>query len=139
MRRRQLTDAEREEENRRLGSDATEKKEGVAYSFMQKYYHKGAFFQDRDDAQDLFKGRDFNMPVGFDKMDKSVLPAVLQKRRGDMGKKGNSKWTHLTNEDTTNFDPSHRVSDNIAFRVQLKQGGYKGMNSLDRPSIRKRH
>jgi hypothetical protein len=41
-----MTDVEREEENRRLGSDATNKKEGVAYGFMQKYYHKGAFFQD---------------------------------------------------------------------------------------------
>ncbi len=68
------------------------------------------------------------MPVADDKMDKSVLPAVLQKRRGQLGKKGNSKWTHLTNEDTTNFDPTHRVPDNIAFGVQLKQGGYKGMN-----------
>jgi len=44
-----MTDAEREEENRRLGSDATNKKEGVAYNFMQTYYHKGAFFQDRQD------------------------------------------------------------------------------------------
>lgn len=33
-RRRNMTDAEREEENRLLGSDATNKKEGVAYTFM---------------------------------------------------------------------------------------------------------
>jgi len=46
-RRRNMTDAEREEENRRLGSDATNKKEGVAYTFMQKYYHKGAFLDDK--------------------------------------------------------------------------------------------
>ena len=56
------------------------------------------------------------MPVGEDKMDKSVLPAVLQKRRGQQGTKGNSKWTHLTNEDTTNFDPQHRVAEHIAFK-----------------------
>lgn len=111
-----MTDAEREAENRLLGSDATDKKEGVAYTFMQKYYHKGAYLDDKMKDLELFK-RDYNMPVGFDKMDKSVLPAVLQKRRGDAGKKGNSKWTHLTNEDTTNFDPSHRVSDNIAFKT----------------------
>ena len=53
-RRRLMTDAEREEENRLLGSDHTNKKEGVAYAFMQKYYHKGAFFQDRQESQDIF-------------------------------------------------------------------------------------
>lgn len=68
------------------------------------------------------------MPTGEDKMDKSVLPAVLQKRRRDPNVKGASKWTHLTNEDTTNFDPSQRVPENIAFKTQLKQGGFKGMN-----------
>jgi microfibrillar-associated protein 1 len=45
--------------------------------------------------RELF-ARDFNMPTGEDKMDKSVLPAVLQKRKGTWGKKGNTKWTHLT-------------------------------------------
>ena len=44
-RRRNMTDAERTEENLRLGSDHTSKKERVAYKFMQRFYHKGAFFQ----------------------------------------------------------------------------------------------
>lgn len=39
-----MTDTERQEENRRLGSDATNKKQKVAMNFMQKHYHKGAFY-----------------------------------------------------------------------------------------------
>ena len=39
--------------------------------------------------------------------DKSHLPEILQKRRGQFGKKGNSKYTHLTAEDTTNYDPEY--------------------------------
>jgi len=66
---------------------------------MQKYYAKGAFFQGdaqmNEEDRELF-ARDYNMPTGEDKMDKSVLPAVLQKRKGAWGKKGNTKWTHLT-------------------------------------------
>jgi len=50
--------------------------------------------------EDVYK-RDFNMPTGKDKMDKSVLPASMQKRGEDFGKKGQTKWTHLTAEDTT--------------------------------------
>ena len=92
---------------------------------MQKYYHKGAFFQGNEEdgltkAQQDLLNRDYNMPTGDDKMDKSVLPAVLQKRRGDYGKKGNSKWTHLTDQDTTNFDPSNRVTEGIAFKFQMR-------------------
>ena len=89
---------------------------------MQKYHQKPAFFQSNDDLADgeiseLFS-RDFNMPTGEDKMDKSVLPAVLQKRKGTFGKKGNSKWTHLTNEDTTNFNPMTRVNESVAYKFQ---------------------
>ncbi len=45
-RRRKMTDAERQAENLLLGSDSTNRKELVAYKFMQRYYHKGAFFRD---------------------------------------------------------------------------------------------
>lgn len=51
-----------------------------SWKFLQKYWHKGAFFQDAGDAgkdavggDDIFR-RDFSAPTGDDKMDKSVLP-----------------------------------------------------------------
>ena len=78
---------------------------------MQKYYHKGAFYQDMEEQQ-----RDFNLPTGEDKADKSVLPSVLQKRQGQFGRKGNTKWTHLAAEDTTNFDPLTKVDPSIALK-----------------------
>jgi microfibrillar-associated protein 1 len=97
---------------------------------MQKYYHRGAFYQNSEEEDDyklptdtknenktsyksIFK-RDFNMPTLEDKVDKSVMPSLLQKRMGTFGRKGQSKWTHLTNEDTTNFNPDTRVNENIA-------------------------
>ena len=120
-----MTDEERIAENARLGTDHNEKKQKVAYNYMQKYYHKGAFFQGNEEdglteEQRNLLSRDFNMPTGEDKMDKSVLPAVLQKRAGTFGKKGNSKWTHLTDQDTTNFEPATRVNEGIAFKFQSR-------------------
>jgi microfibrillar-associated protein 1 len=41
---------------------------------MQSLYKPGAFYRDKD--IDVLK-RDYNMPTGEDKMDKSILPAVL--------------------------------------------------------------
>ena len=71
-----MTDLERHEENLREGIH--QKKQNVAYNFMQKYYHKGAFTpQNLTSEQEAILQRDFNMPTGEDKMDKSVLPSVL--------------------------------------------------------------
>lgn len=78
-----------------LGSDDTLKPEKVQYKFMQKYYHKGAFYQDSDDP--IFK-RDYNVGVGEDMWDKSGLPSILQKRRGVFGMRGATKYTHLTDQ-----------------------------------------
>ena len=97
-----MTDVQREEEDRRLGSDALDKKQKVAYNYMQRYYHKGAFNPANIDTSGYTEAdmqvinRDYNMPTGEDKMDKSVLPQVLQKRTGQFGRKGNTKYTHLT-------------------------------------------
>jgi len=134
-RRRKLTDAQREEENRRLGADAITS-EKTAYKFMQKYYHKGAYYQDNDDP--IFQ-RDFNVAIGEENFDKSTLPGVLQLKRGDFGKKGRSKWTHLSNEDTTNFDPTWRGDESIKEKLIMKQAGYKGVGAMDRPTSKKKH
>lgn len=58
--------------------------------------------------------------------DKSMLPEILQKRTGNFGKKGQSKYKHLTAEDTTNFDPQFRADESILNNWKKKTAGYKG-------------
>ncbi|PIA54047.1 hypothetical protein AQUCO_00900550v1 [Aquilegia coerulea] len=78
------------------------------WRFMQKYFHKGAFFQsDSDDraataGSDGIFNRDFSAPTGEDKMNKTVLPKVMQVKH--FGRSGRTKWTHLVNEDTTEWN-----------------------------------
>ena len=66
------------------------------WKFLQKYWHKGAFFQESSDnpyAQDkvdnVYK-RDYSGATGEDKMDKSVLPKVMQVRSRWAGLAGNA-------------------------------------------------
>ena len=54
----------------------------------------------------------------------------MNKRRGNLFKKGQTKYTHLTNEDTTNFDPNFKVPDNIVNGILKKSGGYKAQNKF---------
>ncbi|KAF5183740.1 Microfibrillar-associated protein [Thalictrum thalictroides] len=49
------------------------------WRFMQKYYHKGAFFQSYTDVgTDDIYDRDFSAPTGDDKMNRTLLPKVMQ-------------------------------------------------------------
>jgi microfibrillar-associated protein 1 len=91
-RRRNMTDAEIIEENKKLRPE----KDKSSLRFMQKYYHKGAFFN--DDSENLLN-RDYNQPTLEDKFDKSILPSVMQVK--NFGKQGQTKWTHLSKEDTS--------------------------------------
>lgn len=90
---------------------------------MQKYYHKGAFYQDSNDP--IFK-RDYNLPTPLEMQDKSALPEILQKREGKFGSKGQSKYKHLSAEDTTNFNPQYRPDESIMSNWKKKMAGYKG-------------
>ena len=54
------------------------------WRFLQKYWHKGSFFQEASDnphtderTDNIFR-RDYSNPTGEDKMDKTVLPKIMQ-------------------------------------------------------------
>ncbi|KAH0794817.1 microfibrillar-associated protein 1 [Histomonas meleagridis] len=84
------------------------KKKRGHMKLMQKYYHVGAFTKNTtsERAQELLQ-RDFTTAVGDDLMDKTALPKEMYVRGDDYGKKGRTKWTHLTNEDTTTRESRH--------------------------------
>ncbi|KAJ3107560.1 hypothetical protein HDU97_003865 [Phlyctochytrium planicorne] len=124
-RRRNMTDAELIEENERV-KPAKEKEK---YSFLQKYYHKGAFFSDQE-----ILNRDFNQPTLEDKFDKSVLPAVMQVKK--FGKIGQTKWTHLTNEDTSIGDSAWFQKSDVNKRILSKMAGME--QSFQKPTKRAR-
>ena len=117
--RRMMSESEIKEDNLRLGADSTKNRFRSKISFLQKYYHKGVFFQDEaeDDPNHIYN-RDFNLPTWEDTIDKSNLPKLLAKRRGNVWKKSQSKYTHLNDADTTNFDKNFVVPENILSKIQ---------------------
>lgn len=120
-----------EEERRKIDQEKMEEwmsQPKSQYKFLQKYYHKGAFYQ--DEHKEILS-RDYAQATGLDRSDKDVLPEILQVR--DFGKKGKGKWKHLTAEDTTAFDYGWGAKDNsVNFSSISKMGGMKG--DLDNPS-----
>ncbi|UZJ54345.1 hypothetical protein CBS101457_003665 [Exobasidium rhododendri] len=89
-------------EKRREREAAAAADGGGGGNFMQKYHHKGSFFQDMD----ILKNRDYSAKTES-AVDMSLLPKVMQVR--DYGKAGRSKYTHLSNEDTSRKQQDHRM------------------------------
>ncbi|CAG7879504.1 unnamed protein product [Brassica rapa] len=124
-----MTEQERREwerKNPKPSSDKAKKK----WNFMQKYYHKGAFFQaDPDDeagsvGTDGIFQRDFSAPTGEDRLDKSILPKVMQVKH--FGRSGRTKWTHLVNEDTTDWSNPWTSNDPLREKYNKKMAGMNG-------------
>ncbi|KAH9602105.1 hypothetical protein KSS87_001854 [Heliosperma pusillum] len=105
---RNMTEEERREwERKNPKSGGTVSVPKQKWTFMQKYYHKGAYFQDDPDdsagtmgSHEIYR-RDFSAPTGDDKLNKTILPKVMQVKH--FGRSGRTKWTHLVNEDTTDW------------------------------------
>ncbi|KAL7275999.1 hypothetical protein RUND412_001030 [Rhizina undulata] len=76
-----------------------EKKESRGQmGFMQKFYHKGAFYQGDSEVQN----RNYATAAVEDSVkNREILPKYLQVRGDEVGKRGRTKWTHLTAEDTS--------------------------------------
>ncbi|GFE54552.1 micro-fibrillar-associated 1 C-terminus containing protein, putative [Babesia ovis] len=104
-RRRNMTEDERLLDDERIQQEKGPRAPRSKIKFLQKYYHKGAFFMDKlEDGSEPIYNRDFNAPTAADCVDKSLMPKSMQVRRGLYGKMGQVKHTHLTAEDTTRFD-----------------------------------
>ena len=109
-RRRCMTDLEIIEENKKLGLHQRQEKQSI--KFLQRYYHKGAFYRGDEEVEEAIVKRDLLAPVGYDKeVDISMLPKVMQVK--DFGLAGRTKCllflffafnvdTHLADQDTTN-------------------------------------
>merc|ERR1712152_7935 len=103
------------------------------YKFMQKYYHRGAFYMDEE--ENVLK-RDVSHATLEDKFDKTVLPKVMQVK--NFGRSGRTKYTHLVDQDTTQFDSawSQETTQNLKFQLNhaagMKSGFEKPRSKKDR-------
>lgn len=99
-RRRNMDEKERYREDmeyvRKQRDEAKEARGQMA--FMQKYYHKGAFY--RDDSE-ILKRNYATAAVEDQTVNKEILPKYMQVRGEEYGKRGKTKWTHLAAEDTS--------------------------------------
>jgi len=106
IRRRKMTDEERMMEDRRLGKfNRRSKDDYKKMAFMQRYYHKGAFYmddetlKDKDDIRN--KAKDYALAAtAEDKYDKSKLPEVMQVKNFGIARRS-TKYKGLAEEDTT--------------------------------------
>eukprot|EP00299_Pterocystis_sp_00344_P010941 c5020_g1_i1.p1 GENE.c5020_g1_i1~~c5020_g1_i1.p1 ORF type:complete len:430 (-),score=109.91 c5020_g1_i1:20-1261(-) len=124
--RRNMTEAEKLAEDKRLGK--LKPKEKHKMKFLQKYYHRGAFYQDTDDVSALMK-QDFNQPTLEDKFDKEALPTVKQVK--NFGRAGRTKWTHLVDQDTTEV-----AALKSARQDPLREKYFSKMAGVNRPLAR---
>ncbi|XP_001602553.1 microfibrillar-associated protein 1 [Nasonia vitripennis] len=129
---RNMTEEERRQEARLNPKVVTNKAAKGKYKFLQKYYHRGAFYLDKDDT--IYK-RDFSGATLEDHFDKTVLPKVMQVK--NFGRSGRTKYTHLVDQDTTQFDSPwiSETAQNLKFHNN-QAAGVKQV--FDRPSLKKR-
>jgi microfibrillar-associated protein 1 len=118
-RRRNLTDMEIMKEDK----DKLAPKVKAQWNFLQKYYHKGAFFRTFDEKDQIADPQkwDFNKPTLEDKFDKSVLPKVMQVK--NFGRSGRTKYTHLTDQDTTDWTNAWAQKDGSLDKYRSKMAG----------------
>merc|ERR1712062_891931 len=93
----------------------------------------GAYFQDDSLVDKKIMKRNYMMPTKEDKwIDFESVPEVMRVK--NFGKVGQTKWTHLVNEDTTN---TRNQDDDVMRTIMMQNSRHrkpKASQSLKRPS-----
>jgi microfibrillar-associated protein 1 len=122
-RRRNLNPEEREREDQEFIQKQKEEKEASRgqTGYMQRYFHKGAFFRDDLEREGLDK-RNIMGARFADETNREILPEYMQIRdMTKLGKKGRTKYRDLRSEDTgrwgDGFDRPRRPRDDKLMNV----------------------
>lgn len=104
-RRRNLSKEERDAEDRSFIETQKHEREGKGkMSYMQKYFHKGAFFQDDAKAEGLDRRDIMGSRYADDVQNRELLPQYMQIRdMTRLGRKGRTKYKDLKSEDTGRY------------------------------------
>jgi microfibrillar-associated protein 1 len=128
-RRRNLTNEERLAEDTAAGKFTKEKS---SRKFLQKYYHKGAFYMDETSVGNGdVRARNYSEPTLEDNFNYEALPEVLQVK--NFGKRGRTKYTHLLDQDTT-AKADYMVDKRLLGRYLDKRGGVGDIDSAGKLS-----
>ena len=130
-----------------LRTGADHGQETAQWKFLQKYYHKGAYFQDEDETGNSRLGpvmmQDFGQATGKDAyMNKEAMPEVMQVK--NFGFRSQVKWTHLSKEDTTQrnekgkAEASWSMDAKLAKKYESRMAGSKAANDFARPAAKRR-
>ncbi|TPP60725.1 Microfibrillar-associated protein 1 [Fasciola gigantica] len=130
---RQMTDEQRREEFLRNPKKFINPAVKGKYKFLQKYYHRGAFYV--SSMEDQVFQQDFAQPTLEDHFDKTKLPPVMQVK--NFGRAGRTKYTHLVDQDTTAFDSPWSTSNPHNIKFQATHGG--GFKQLFEKPTAKKH
>lgn len=126
---RHMSEEERKAEARLNPKVITNKAQKGKYKFLQKYYHRGVFYLDEED--EVLK-RDYSGATLEDHFDKTVLPKVMQVK--NFGRCGRTKYTHLVDQDTTNFDSAWHKDSASAMKFHMERAA--GMKQVfEKPSL----
>ncbi|CAM9162266.1 unnamed protein product, partial [Phaeothamnion confervicola] len=125
-RRRNMTAEQRAIEDKLIGKffllpRKNRPKEKEKWRYLQKYYHKGAFYMDDETVQkqpEDVRRRDYSAPTLEDKFNKEAMPEVR-----NFGRSGRTKWKHLAAEDTTDFDAPWAAKSHVAETMAGKLSG----------------
>ncbi|KAK4057014.1 hypothetical protein OIO90_001914 [Microbotryomycetes sp. JL221] len=93
--RRALPEGLRMKEDLEHAKKTREEKKKGSQAFLQKYHHKGAFYSDLD----ILKKHDYTAPTESTNVSMDALPKAMQNK--NFGKRSQTKYTHLANEDTS--------------------------------------